>query len=309
MDDISPLFAFHAQQAIGRGQLRDAVELCANGISQFPDYLSGYIVLARAYDALGMKTDARLIRTAAAERFVGLTALPSDPSDVSDQSDQSDVSDVSDVSDQSDQSAVSDQSDASDASDVSDVSAAAAPPPVLPSAGHSMQSLRLVTAAPATEGRVIRAASVRLIPGLEFTSLRFEGAKTRGRRIIQHLIEPPPFRTFHAPMKPSRPFGQGAPSKAAAAADAKRPLSLEELAGRLERARMPRPADIAKAPSAEVDVATSSSLVTDTIAGIYLAQAAYEKALDAYRQLQAANPDRHEHYQVRIDEVLRRMTP
>ncbi len=148
MDESTPLFAFHAYQAIGRGQLHEAVELCAHGISQFPDYLSGYVVLAKAYDALGMTTDARLIRSAAAERFVGLAPAKSDAPD------QSDVPDVPD------------QSDAPDVPEQPDVPAVSVPQ-VLPSASHSMQSLRLVTMVPATEGRVIRAASVRLIPGLD----------------------------------------------------------------------------------------------------------------------------------------------
>jgi len=160
---------------------------------------------------------------------------------------------------------------------------------------------------PATEGRVIRAASVRLIPGLEFTSLRFEGAKTRGRRIIQNLSDPPPFRTFNAPLKPTRVAGQGASATSAKMANARRPLSLEELAGRLESARMPRHVDTSKVPSAPIDVAAGSTLVTDTIAGIYLAQEAFDKALEAYRELQARYPDRHDHYQARIDDVLRRM--
>jgi len=288
MDESTPLFAFHAYQAIGRGQLHEAVELCAHGISQFPDYLSGYVVLAKAYDALGMTTDARLIRSAAAERFVGLAPAKSDAPD------QSDVPDVPD------------QSDAPDVPEQPDVPAVSVPQ-VLPSASHSMQSLRLVTMVPATEGRVIRAASVRLIPGLEFTSLRFEGAKTRGRRIIQNLSDPPPFRTFNAPLKPTRVAGQGASATSAKMANARRPLSLEELAGRLESARMPRHVDTSKVPSAPIDVAAGSTLVTDTIAGIYLAQEAFDKALEAYRELQARYPDRHDHYQARIDDVLRRM--
>jgi tetratricopeptide (TPR) repeat protein len=302
MEEVTPLFAFHAQQAINRGQLHDAVELCAHGIRQFPDYLSGYVVLAKAYDALGMTTDARLIRSAAIERFTFAVfpeyqATPAEQPEVSIDTPSTQPSNQSEPPPEL-------PNQASEPPQTVTIA-----PPLPPSAAHSMQPLQLITVAPATEGRVIRASSVRLIPGLEFTSLRFEGAKTRGRRIIQHLIDPPPFRSFHAPLKPTRIAGQGASVTAAVAADVKRPLSLEQLAARLERARMPRPAEIVKQASVEIDVTAASTLVTDTIAGIYLAQGALDKALEAYKQLQAAHPDRHHHYQQRIDDVLRRMTP
>ena len=53
--------------------------------------------------------------------------------------------------------------------------------------------------APPADDRVIRSASMRLIPGLEFTSLRFAGQR-RSDRSISALPQPPAFRTFNQPV-------------------------------------------------------------------------------------------------------------
>ncbi len=52
------LFALEAQQLLGRGAARQAVELCKRGLAYYPENPTGYIVLAQAYIMLDEKARA-----------------------------------------------------------------------------------------------------------------------------------------------------------------------------------------------------------------------------------------------------------
>lgn len=170
--------------------------------------------------------------------------------------------------------------------------------------------LRIIDTAPTSDdARIIRSSAVRLIPGLEYTTLRFEGMKARGRRAIQPLSEPPSFRDFHSPMRPFvRPRPHQNVESAPARPAVKKPLSLEELASRLEKVRMPRPGESTQPPVGPVHTpGTGPALVTETIARIYEQQGALEKALEAYRALQRQKPDKHAYFERLIADVSRKM--
>lgn len=190
------------------------------------------------------------------------------------------------------------------------ISSTAAPTPVHHS--ETLHTLRLIqTAAPVDDKRIIRSAAVRLIPGLEFTSLRFEGVKQRGRRPIQRLQDPPPFREFHAPVRRrtpavALPTDTEQPTR-------KRPFSLEELAQRLERVRMPRPDAgpslatrpvFESRPGAESSRSSAPVVFSETMARIYEAQGSFDLALEVYRALQQQQPERTEHFQSLIDAII-----
>lgn len=72
---------------------------------------------------------------------------------------------------------------------------------------------------------------------------------------------------------------------------------LEELARRLERARIP------VIDEAEQRMAFAPSLVSETLANILMAQGAYAEALKAFQTLARAKPERLEYFQQRIDEI------
>lgn len=170
--------------------------------------------------------------------------------------------------------------------------------------------LRIIDTAPTSDdARIIRSGAVRLIPGLEYTTLRFEGMKARGRRAIQPLSEPPSFRDFHSPMRPFvRPRPHQNVESAPARPAVKKPLSLEELASRLEKVRMPRPGESTQPPVGPVHApGTGPALVTETIARIYEQQGALDKALEAYRALQRQKPDKHAYFERLIADVSRKM--
>lgn len=355
-------FAVLAAQRIAEGDAQSAVHLCAEGIASYPDYLGGYIVLAKAYDELQQHDDAYIMRTEAHRRFPWLPWVgplaDREPVTVPDVPDMPNA-DVKTVEPGSDRplhdSADADVAEAC-AVAIDEASETVAEPteqaqrPTLHveavagpvedvevvvvasnehepgSAEHTAEAIRqheeraehvatshtlrlIQTAAPVDDKRIIRSAAVRLIPGLEFTSLRFEGVKQRGRRTSQRLQDPPPFREFHAPVRRRTPMV--APPTTTEQPTRKRPFSLEELAQRLERARLPRPdaAPAAVRPSADPKPAVEASkaaapvVFSETMARIYEAQGSFDLAIEVYRALQQQQPDRSEYFQSLVDAI------
>lgn len=135
----------------------------------------------------------------------------------------------------------------------------------------------------------LRSSLVRLIPGLEFAPLHSELLE-----LSSHLPPPPPF-----PAEVERAWRQ---------AEVLQPESeltpLEELAQRLERARIPVPDE--DIPPAE-EPPDLPPVATETMARVYEQQGAYELALRVYEELVARHPERRSQYeaaQARLREKL-----
>lgn len=142
--------------------------------------------------------------------------------------------------------------------------------------------LRIISLAqPVSEHRTIRSSSMRLIPGLEYTSLRFEGVR-RSDRSVNPLPEPPAFRSFHLTSVPAP----------------QRKVSLEELASRIGKVRITAE-DLEKRPPAPDPLANNprAAFVTETLATIYLNQKSYAQAIDAFTQLMEQHPERRDIFQ------------
>lgn len=140
-----------------------------------------------------------------------------------------------------------------------------------------VQPLRIIALShPASDQRTIRSTTMRLIPGLEYTSLRFEGIRRSGRS-VSTLPEPPAFRSFHPTATPAAP----------------RKVSLEELASRIGKVRITAE-ELEKRPPAPDPLANNprTAFVTETLATIYLNQKSYAQAIDAFTQLMERHPDR-----------------
>ncbi len=142
--------------------------------------------------------------------------------------------------------------------------------------------LRLVEGAGEATVR-LRSSLVRLIPGLEFAPLRSELSVMP---VWGNLPPPPPFpATVELALQEaerSEPTGID--------------LSpLEELARRLESARIPVPDE--QLSSVEEEPPPSPLVATETMARIYEQQGAYELALRVYEQLAERYPEKREQYE------------
>lgn len=271
---VAASFALAAEAMLAEHRYSDAMHLCASGVKEFPQYAAGYIMLARAYEAMDKLHDAAVMRTAIRERFPWYVerqpvAAPA----------------VAPTHEAHGQFVPGKQ--------IAETPALESEPEVREHASI----LRIIdTAHLVNDERIIRSASVRLIPGLEYTSLRFENLRSRGRRDIPFLSDPPPFRSFHTMRRTAR---SAEPSR-----EQRKPVSLEEIASRLERrARVPRTTETAaQAPPPEPN---GPMLITETIARIYMQQGSYDKAIEAFRMLQQSKPDKHAHFDELIAECER----
>ena len=54
----SPLFARLGAGYLKEGQAQRAVDLCVAGLKEYPDYMTGHLVLARAFEAIGRNVEA-----------------------------------------------------------------------------------------------------------------------------------------------------------------------------------------------------------------------------------------------------------
>jgi tetratricopeptide (TPR) repeat protein len=295
---VAASFAVTAEAMLAEHRYAEAVQLCAAGVTEFPQYLGGYLMLARAYEAMGKVHDASVMRTAAQERFPWYVAVqkPSQPVQHAEVAAEAEPEVVAE--------AVAEAVAEVVAAVVPEVVSAEPEAEVEPQPREQPSVLRMIdTAHLVNDERIIRSASVRLIPGLEYTSLRFENLRSRGRRDIAYLSDPPPFRSFHTMRRTTRP---AEPSREQRREPGKA-VSLEEIAARLERrARMPRASDaVEQVPPPEPN---GPMLMTETIARIYMQQGSYDKAIEAFRMLQKSKPEKHAQFDALIAECERART-
>ena len=334
-----PSFAVTAIHLLQSNSILEAAQLCASGVEHYPDYIGGYVLLASAYESLGQHHDAQVIREALHTRFPGLPLLKSyiqaqqeslveDTPDIEEPQtfDEDPVPEVEQIAESVsvlevepatesevvcfEEPAIEPVAEFSEdfiieAESEVHVELAIEPEPETfegpsPVTSHP-NVLRLIEMAPiTTDTRIIRSSSVRLIPGLEFTSLRFEGTRSRGRREITSLLDPPAFRTFHPVRRTARPSETQEPRK--------KPVTLEELAARLNDARLPRNTGGNDQEISREDFSAMQSpiMITETIARIYMQQGSFELAIEAFKALQKQKPEKTVEFEKLIKECERK---
>lgn len=306
----SPDFVLRAAEFLAAHQALEAARLAAAGIETYPLYAGGYVMLAKSYAALGRLDDARVMVHDIAQRFpyIAISVEAPELQETAISADDGVIHAEEATESESWQTLPDDvpipQPAIVAAEPILDEVHAEAvySEQILDDVAQApSQVLRMIESMPVDDDtRIIRSSSVRLIPGLEFTTLRVEGLRSRGRRGIGALPDPPPFRGFHQVRRPQRSAEPPAQKKA---------ISLEELATRLSDAKMPRQSemDAQGTPSAPaVNPHAQPILVTDTIAQIYMQQQSYDLAIEAFKTLMSRKPERSEHYQALIRECERK---
>ena len=162
----------------------------------------------------------------------------------------------------------------------------------------------------------LKASSINLIPGLDFTPLKFQNGHSHKKNGI--LPAPPPFPRFRERIPATSPVIPKPDEKilrssepiviehtsAPPAEESHKLTPLEELAARLEKVRIPATyEEITRTHSAELVPA----MVTETMARIYEKQGAFPEAIKAYQILARRTPEKLEFYEERIREVQGRM--
>ena len=265
-------FALTASELLDQGRKEDALELAADGVRTYPTYLGGYILLADCYAGLGYVDDARLILDEAERRFPSRAVVHERRKELERRSQ------------------------------------APAPPRPKPQrerrepARERKESpLRIIDLAqPTSDTRIIRSSAMRLIPGLEYTSLRFEGTRSKGERAVNVLPPAPPFRGFHEPGA-YRKAGTGQPPAPDSGA-----TDIDALANRIGRVRLTQE-ELEKRPPAPDPTKDrpKRSLVTETLAKIYMQQGSYDDAIEAFTSLIERYPNKADQLQPLLEECRR----
>ncbi len=331
---ITPVFALDAEDLFETGQYIDAIALCKQGLELYPEYASGYVVLYRALIALEREAEAlnaldsglgalpanrillRLLNEHSAKydttkadepiEFPAIVSLDEPLSSVrelqvSDSDTQQEISiegieaetvvtaigeDIKPVYE-----GIADILLASD--DISEV--ISADNQAVNAAGEkslerlSYPALRIIESASQGEKVLIRASSIGLIPGLQFTPMSL---RKPARRFSSELPELPPFREFEQPVIVEAELVE---------TDVKTKTPLEELAARLEKARVAIVQD--ETPTIQDNTVEIVSTATETVAKIYESQGAYSQAVKVYKQLAQAKPELKEKYEALIERI------
>ncbi|MBK9249062.1 MAG: tetratricopeptide repeat protein [Ignavibacteria bacterium] len=162
----------------------------------------------------------------------------------------------------------------------------------------------------------LKASTISIIPGLDFTRLKFQNGQSHAKNGI--LPPVPPFLQFKERIRnekseqstitdnqPEGDYNTDKLDQLKDTAEAHHPLTpLEELAARLEKVRIPATQqEMTRRRTTELD----PTLVTETMARIYEKQSAFHEAIKAYQILARRTPEKLEFYEERIREVQLRM--
>lgn len=197
------------------------------------------------------------------------------------------------------------------------VDAPAAPPvaapPITaePSASDPPTAPRPLSIHSGTQISRLRSSNLRLIPGLEFAPLRRDEPGMRisplvtgGGREEEEIEEKSMAPAEPAPTPPQRERRRDNPYLPGAATDDESMTPLEELARRLETARIPI---VAEEGTPDLP-AFEPSIVSETFAAILAEQGAYAEAIKAYQMLAFLKPEQRAAYEVKIEEMRWKMT-
>jgi tetratricopeptide (TPR) repeat protein len=266
------------QHLSATGQLEQARAQAEELLRRYPRYPTAYVLLAQIYERCGLWQDAHAVLQEAWDRFPRHRGIAEALQRLTEQ-----------LSEHTEGSAAP----ADDT--IHEPAPTEAGSDVVPTRTELTVPLRLIETG--NEATVhLQSSLVRLIPGLEFTPLRYEAAG-------------PPSWT---PIPPPPPFPEAledAVRQAELAPLTEVTTPLEELLRRLEHARMPKPnEDAAPTPPPEEPPRGAPVVATETMARVYERQGAYQEALRIYEELARRYPDKREYYeqqQARLRALLR----
>lgn len=314
MGAVSPLFAIEADVLFAEGRLEDALELCHAGLAEYPEYTSAYALKARILAALGRDEAAHetiasglgySVRHAALMRVASETGM--NPAAAITKANISPLKQdvAAAVVHHAVEVAYNDDPAATPVLHAVETSY-----DYTPELEHTQLPQREST----TNLRIIeivqhhfphpltwRANDAGLIPGLKYTAIKLHHPKKRSQTVT---LEFPPFPDF-VQQKKSLPVAiiPNILPEPEPEPESKSQTPLEELAMRLERARIP----IAREDIGRNEHIAVPKFVTDTMAAIYEKQGAFGQALKAYQILARNKPENLAIYQAKINEITFRM--
>lgn len=299
MTSVSPLFAVEADALFAEGRLDEALELCRAGISTFPEYAAAYVLASRILSSLGRANEVTAVikqgfaqsrrnealRRIAEELGINTYSLTSHEG-------------ASTFSDEEAQLTEKRQKDAENLYYAPQIDGNHTKNMAVPIQLKRIGAKRVNYKQPLKW----HANDLSLIPGLNFSFSRIEGRPQFPAIVLCRPNFPPfPEMCRRIASDYSTTVASEIDFEIIESASEKNCTPLEELAQRLERARIPVPREESGAGAA--DNATVPEFVTDTMAAIYERQGALAQALKAYQILARNKPENLPLYQAKINEI------
>ncbi len=295
MNKISPLFAIEVDSLFSEGRIDEAYSLCSAGIEAFPEYSTAYALQSRILDAMGQVEESidivklglersrtsKILRKIAEEKNISTKGFQRKTQDNLQQNDN--MLEVDKAADINEVKAPIDIHTTHNVSKQDEIQTA--------DISIDLQLRRLETAWNANLYSLKwKANDISLIAGLEVHN-------TRPIKTFRHIpMDFPEFPPFPDIRKKRNTASNAIEQLAVEISERKMFTPLEELAQRLERARIP----VIHDDSTLTENINVPEFVTDTMAEIYEKQGAYEQALKAYQILAGNKPDKLQIYKPKI---------
>ncbi len=296
MNHINPLFAVEAEKLLESGYIQEAINLCNNGVKQYPDYPLGYGMLARSYIESGDYTNASRIINNSLQKFPNNKSLLNIKELLKKRNYESEYTGSHSLYtekpiDENESLASNDN---------------------LFSSLHTKNEFQKKLTEPEFLRKIdynkvpqssynLRAFNLSLIPGLiEFTPLYNKPYNVLIQNHIQSFPEIPDAPEILQSMSSKIKGLDYSQSKS----QTQVANIFSVLASQIENAKITPDEDTSFSEIS--NNFSESSMISDTIANIYALQGAFDAAINVYQKLAAQNIQKKEYYESKISEIIKR---
>ena len=262
----SPLFARLADYYLEDGRVDDALRLCKEGLTNYPNYTTGLIVKGRALIALGKKDEARKSFNKVNELLAGIEAVEKMLAEVGGPEVAVPPAPVATIVEP-----VITPAEEPPLADHSDLTPEANFTPIIVEPTPEVE----------TPAEIPVEAPMEVQPQAEETQEEFMARLQQELAGTENTLSLDEYLSGNTPATGSN--------------------DIEELAGKLQGAKITPVIDISR--PAEDGAGGNAGFVTPTLAEIYVKQGWYDDAIKAYKSLAASKPEEKAQHEARIAEI------
>jgi len=309
VSNVSPIFALDAEEMFLAGNKDEAIELCEAGVSEYPEYLAGYLLLIRllldanhidraksyAKTALSLFSNNKIIEKYSVQ-IEDILFIEPEASDISINPD--DISDE-EIPSFEELEGFSDSDDSIESQPLISF----APDELGDESDATAEQLSI----PAPTQK-LRKGFMRLLANRRTTHNEDYSIKASDREIISGLFDYPFYDLDPHIESDELEFVSSYDLNAAISKYEKKKVSHDafaELADKIKFIKI-QPSEQEHLPEElpeECGAEEFAAPNTETMASIFIAQGAYSKAIDIYKELSAANPEKSSFYEQKIIEL------
>ena len=292
MSENNSLFAIEAEQMLEAGRPEDAIRICVEGLDAFPDYQVAYGIMSKAYLDIGNIELALSTIESAVSEFPNNRSL---------------IQILDQIRDDHPELITFEESEEQSVEIVPELVKVEEVP-------ERKSFLRLINVKENRhlKSEILRASYLKLIPGLDYTPLKYANTVHESVDHVRPLQPFPEFSVVNPKRRGTNRKFKGKYDISGIAPSLMNPEDRElhlinELTARLEKAKMPRIEEIDNINDSyeeeDEPKSSASELITETMAKIYEMQGAKVEAIGAYRKLMIQHPNNSDYYLEKIKQI------